>query len=139
MAYELHIERLAVASEVNLPISFEEWRSAVATVPGVRPFAETFHVFTVPNNGATVRTPAGEGDAEVYFPNEQTWHSVFRMRAGVPVISFNAWFEPGDKTNPVWVAATALASLLGASIRGDEGEDYDLQTGAIMPPRLDSD
>jgi hypothetical protein len=75
----------------------------------------------------------------VYFPDEQTWYSVFRMRPAISVISFDVSFEPGDRSNPVWVAATALASRLGASIRGDESETYDLETGAIMPPGFGAD
>jgi hypothetical protein len=37
--------------------------------------------------------------------------------------------QPGVTSNPVWVAAVELASYLGAVIRGDEGEVYDLRTG----------
>ncbi len=48
---------------------------------------------------------------------------VFRWFRGS--VSFAARFEPGDIAHPVWTAAVSLASLLGAVIRGDDGELYD--------------
>jgi len=55
---------------------------------------------------------------------------------GIPLARRFAVFagrlDPVDTSHPVWAAAVALAASLGAVIRGDEGEIYDLQTGEIV-------
>jgi hypothetical protein len=77
-----------------------------------------------------IRIRATEGDAEVWFPRDGQWHRVFRWWEGSA--AFSARYEPGDASHPVWVAAVKLASHLGAVIRGDDGEMYDLQTGQVI-------
>jgi hypothetical protein len=74
---------------------------------------------------------AHEGDAEVLFPDGE-WHPVFKWFEGSG--SFSAGFEPGDASHPVWAAAVSLATRLGAVIRGEEGETYQLQTGQMRRP-----
>ena len=46
--------------------------------------------------------------------------------------AFKARFEAGDASHPAWAAAVSLADRLGAEIRGDAGEVYDLQTGQVI-------
>ncbi len=113
-----------------MPIPLEEWCAAVGEISGVRLFADGAHTFTNPATGEVISLGARKGDAEVLFADSREWHSVFRWRGDSAV--FAARFDPGDASHPAWAAAVALASRLGAVIRGDEGEIYDLQTGDIV-------
>jgi len=124
MAYDLHIERAG-----ENPIVLKEWRAAVQSTNGVRLFATAAHTVTNPKTGEVISIGSREGDTEVFFPDIREWHSVFRWRGESAV--FAARFEPGDASHPVWIAAVALASRLGATIRGDEGEIYNLLTGMV--------
>lgn len=132
MAYALHIERFDELSGEERPYSLVEWKAAVATVPGVRLFEGAAYTVTNPATGESIRFPVHECDAEVFFPSDQTWYPVFKRHTRSGTVSFNARFEPGDRTNPIWASAVALACELGAKIRGDEGETYDLPTGELV-------
>ncbi len=130
MAYELHIERLSKKKHAEaIPIPLAEWKSAVAATPGVRLCTPGLRKVTFPG-GAEINLPVQDGDLEVCFPGAAGWQAVFHWQDGAA--SFNAQFDPGDASHPVWAAAVALASRLGAAIRGDDGETYDLQTGEIV-------
>jgi hypothetical protein len=130
MAYELHIERLPLNDEGEAtPIPLEDWKAALSATEGVRLCPPGANTITNPKTGEVISIPRRDGDAEVYFPDEQTWRPVFRWFEGAA--SVNARFDPGDASHPVWVAAVALATQLGAVIRGDDGEVYDLQTGDV--------
>lgn len=124
MAYDLHIER---ADET--PISLSEWRAAVEAAEGVRLFAAAAHTITNPKTGEVISIGAREGDVEVLFPDGE-WVSVFRWRGESAV--FAARFDPTETSHPAWRAAVALATRLGAVIRGDEGEVYDFETGEVV-------
>src|SRR6187399_1009918 len=115
MAYCLHIER-----ENEVPIALAEWRAAVEKTEGVRIFALAAHTGINPQTGEILRMQANEGDAEVFFPDEQEWQSIFRWRGDAAI--FAARFDITKTSHPIWKAAAALATLLGAVIRGDEGE-----------------
>ena len=130
MAYEVHIERLGQDKHGEaIPIPLEEWKAVVATTPGVRLCPPGARKLTTPD-GASINIPTQDGDLEVSFPAPQGWQTAFRWHKGAA--SFNARFEPGDRSHPVWAAAVALASRLHAAIRGDDGESYDLQTGGVI-------
>lgn len=130
MGYDLHIERTRKLPDSEpTPISIEEWRAAIAVTEGVRLFAGDFHGVRNPKTGQYVGVRARDGDAEVFFPDEEQWYCVFHWFEGS--VSFRARFTPGD-SSPVWTSAVALASRLGALICGDQGEIYDLRTGAII-------
>ena len=131
MAYDLHIERIGDGPDSDAtPIPLADWSAAVAATEGVRLFAAPSHTITNPKTGEVISIPAREGDTEVLFADSGQWHAVFRWRGDSAV--FAGRFDPGDASHPVWAAAVALASRLGAVIRGDEGEIYDLQTGEIV-------
>jgi len=131
MAYDLHIERTGDNPDSDpTPIPLADWSAAVAATEGVRLFAAQAHTITNPKTGELISIPTREGDAEVFFPDSGQWHSVFRWRGDSAV--FARRFDPGDASHPVLAAAVALASRLGAVIRGDEGEIYDLHTGEIL-------
>jgi hypothetical protein len=123
MAYDLHIER---ADET--PIALSDWRAAVEATEGVRLFAAAAHTITNPKTGEVISIGAREGDTEVLFPDCE-WVSVFRWRGESAV--FAARFDPTETSHPAWRAAVALATSLGAVIRGDEGEVYDFETGEV--------
>jgi hypothetical protein len=124
MAYCLHIERAA-----EKPIALCEWQAAIQSTQGVRLFAAEAHIGTNPTTGEILSMRAGEGDAEVYLPESGEWTSVFRW------FGESAAFAPRvdviDPAHPTWKAAVALATFLGAGIRGDEGETYDFATGNV--------
>lgn len=121
MGYELHIERMRGELESDpVAIPLPEWEAAISTTAGVRPAVERTATFTNPQTGALISIGLGEGAAEVFFPADAKWYPAFSWRRGSVV--FSARFEPGDLSHPVWAAALALASRLGAVIRGDEGE-----------------
>jgi hypothetical protein len=133
MAYALHIERPADDPDAQpIPIPLEEWRAAIAATPGVRLFAAAEHTWTNPASGQVISIPAHDGDAEVFFPADGQWRSVFRWSSDGGSASFAARFDPGDLAHPVWAAAVALASRLGATNQGGDGEIYDLKTGEIV-------
>ena len=123
MAYDLHIERTG-----GQPIALGEWRAAIESTDGVRWFAAAAHTITNPKTGEVISLAARDGDAEVLFPGGK-WHSVFRWDGESAV--FAVRFNPTETSHPVWKAAVALAGCLGAVIRGDGGEVYDLQTGKV--------
>lgn len=125
MAYDLHIER---ADES--PISLWQWSEAVAATEGVRFFLGRTHTVTIPETGEVISERAREGDTEVFLPDSGEWHPVFRWRGDGAV--FAASFGPTRTSHPVWRAAVALARRLGAGIRGDEGETYNLETGEAV-------
>lgn len=128
MAYELHIERLPINDEGDpTPIPLEQWKAALLATEGVRLCPQGVHTITNPKTGEVIGIPRRDGDAEVYFPEVQAWHPVFRWFEGAAHV--NAKFKPGDSLHPVWLATVGLASQLGAVVRGDDGEFYDLQTG----------
>lgn len=130
MAYELHIERGPFNERgESSGIGLEEWKQALAGMEGVRLCSTEPFKVTLKENGASLMMSHPDGDAEVLFaPGD--WQPVFHW--GGKNATFKAAFEPGDMSHPVWKAAVALASKLGASIRGDEGEVYDLETGEVV-------
>ena len=131
MAYELHIERFPVSEEgAPTPIPLDEWKAALSAIEGVRLCPTGADTITNPKTGEVISIPRREGDAEVYFSDERAWRPVFRWFDGAAHV--NARFEPGDSSHPVWAAAVAVASRLGAVIRGDDGEVYDLETGEMI-------
>lgn len=131
MAYEFHIERLPLNDECELtPIGLEDWKAALSATEGVRLCSPGANTITNPKTGDIISIPRRDGDAEVCFPDEQAWCPVFRWFEGAAHV--NAKFDPGDLSHPVWAAVTALASRLGAVVRGDHGEIYDLQTGEMI-------
>jgi hypothetical protein len=131
LAYCLYICRTAEDPDADpAPIPLDEWRAAVTTTEGVRLFADKYHIVSNPLTMQTITISARVGDAEVFFPDDGRWYSVFSWFEGSA--SFNARLEPGDVSHPVWAAAVSLAARLGAVIRGEEGETYDLRTGRAI-------
>lgn len=122
MAYDLHIERAG-----ENPIALSEWQTAVETTPGVRLFTAAAQTIASPKTGEVISLGTRDGDVEVFFPDVGEWRPVFRWRGKSAV--FAARFDPTQTSHPAWQAAVTLASRLGAVIRGDGGETYDLETG----------
>lgn len=123
MAYELHIEKR------DGMIQLEEWKSAIAGFDGVR-LCSSGHSVTNPETAEIISFPLGEGDVEVYSPEDKTWRASLYWLNGR--VSFKAMLLPGNASDHVWQAAASLASRLDAVIRGDEGETYDLKTGKVL-------
>src|SRR5882757_923814 len=129
MAYSLHIERAGDDPDSKpRPIPLMEWRAAALATKGVRLFAAQAHTATNPQTGEIISVRTNVDDVEVYFADDHRWHAAIYWHEGSAAIPARQ-LQPGDTSNPVWVAAVDLASYLGAVIRGDEGEVYDLQTG----------
>jgi hypothetical protein len=127
MGYSFHIERLVGNDRVD--ISLEEWHEAVAKVEGVRQCIADVSIANPARPDQIVRMPVNAGSLDVYLPAKETWVPAINWRGGRG--SFRAP-DQLDSSSPVWVAATKLANLLDAKIRGDEGECYDLESGAIV-------
>jgi hypothetical protein len=125
MAYDLHIER---ADES--PIALSEWRAAVEATEGVRLFAAAEHTITNPKTGEVISIGARDGDTEVFIPDLGEWHFVFRWCG--ESAAFTVRFDPAETPHPAWRPAVALATRLGAVIRGDEGEVYDFHTSEVL-------
>ncbi|WP_367871485.1 hypothetical protein [Luteolibacter sp. Populi] len=124
MAYDLHIER----KEDSTPISYREWCEAVEATLGLR-LSQEEATLANPVTGEGIRIAGRAGDAEVFFPGESIWSPVFRW--GENSAAFSAKWVNNDPSHPVWAGASALATLLQADIRGDEGETYNLVTGEL--------
>lgn len=125
MAYQLHIER-PPASDPE-PIPFEEWKEAVERVEGIRLEAIQQREGRNPFTGEVVTFKARPGSVEMFVEAENTWVPIFLWHEGS--ISFRA---PRQYPDPIWKAAASLAALLGAEIRGDEGEAYNPATGEMI-------
>lgn len=122
MAYAQHIVR--IVDGARAPISLDDWLDAVEAVEGVRTSDATEIAAVEPGSGEVVATDLGGGTVQVFFARERTWRPIFTYRDGA--IAFPA----ADADSPAWRAASALAKRLDARIVGDDGETYDLQTGA---------
>lgn len=119
MGYGIHVER----REGEPPITLAEWIAAVERAPSAR--IQT----GVATLGRGITYTPGPGDTELYFADEGKWHPVFHCHE----------IEPGEAR--IGTRATALeepvvlaflrhvTAELGAIVRGDEGEEYDLATG----------
>jgi len=112
MAYGLHIER-------KNDIELAEWQSAVQSSADAR-LDESENPATNPATGEKIVVPGLAGAAAVHINGQ--WVKVFRWRKGK--VTFNAPASTSSK-DPVMAVALALASVLFAVIRGDEGEVYD--------------
>jgi hypothetical protein len=125
MGYDLHIERTAPTA-----ISLEEWKEALSATKGVRPLADRAVRATNPKTGEAISIATRDGDAEVFWADEGNWRPAFSWHRGS--IKFSGHLTPGDRAHPVWATAVLLAARLGAVIRGDDGEVYDLESGAVV-------
>ena len=131
MGYALHIERLASKTAGDpTPIPLDDWKRALSAIEGVRLCVQKDYTITIPGTSEVLSIPHREGDAEVYFPEEQKWHAVFSWFNGSA--SFKADIALERLPNPIWTAASALGSHVGGVIRGDDGEQYDLRTGEVV-------
>jgi len=113
-----------------IPISLADWKDALSRSEGVRLLGDREVRTTNPTTGEVISIPVRDGDAEVFWADEDQWRPAFSWRRGS--IKFSGHLEPGDRAHPVWAAAVLLATRLGAVIRGDEGEVYDLETGEVV-------
>lgn len=124
MGYDLHITRAVdgIESE-SKPISLEEWKRAVAVVPGIRLDDRPVTV-TNPKTGERITVSGRDGDVAVLLNG--AWVKVFHYGEGQ--IRFKA--GPVDLDDPEdEVAATvfSLVQILSAKIVGDEGEVYEVK------------
>ena len=99
-----------------------EWQSVVEQTSGVRLAKGDLEIVN-PKTGDIISVGNPGGDAEVYFTGSQAWHHVFTWhRSGK--VSFKGLPSFSDPEDPVRIAATALAKLLKAQIRGESSEVY---------------
>ncbi len=129
MAYELHIERLDAEGE-PVPIPVGDWKRAVLSLAGVRLCTQSAVTLSDPSSGLVLSIPHRDGDAEVYFPQAGAWRPVFSWFGGRA--SFRASIASKGPPSSIWTVAATLAKNLEASIRGDDGQLYDLQTGEVI-------
>ncbi len=123
MAYEIHIERVNdEGKSVGEPITLFEWKLAVENQENVRLSSEDA-VGKNPATGEVIRIPNSDGDAEVFFPDESSWHRVYHWRKGR--ISFRGLPSFENPNDRIRQTTRLLAKFLEAKIVGDEGEFYD--------------
>jgi hypothetical protein len=120
-------------------ISFEEWKSAVASVEGVRfQMADAF--VTYPDRPEeTIAVAYREGSVEVYLPQFDLWAPAIIWFDGRAQFKLPPVVDDTDAmmygADPIWLAAARLSFMLGAQIRGIDGELYDLESGTeILGP-----
>jgi hypothetical protein len=121
MGYDLHIERTGTDRDSEpTAIPLEDWKAALSLTEGVRLLRDR----------TALSIATRDGDAEVLWVDDGQWRPAFSWSRGS--VKFSGHLEPGDRAHPVWAAAVGLATRLGAVIRGDEGEIYDLETGHVV-------
>jgi hypothetical protein len=117
MGYEIHLER-----KHGHEITFQEWQVAVDNHPLVRLSLETTHTVTIPATGEQIGTTTTPGDAEIWIKDLNSWVFALRWRKGR--VSINAPRDFDDENSFLRKLLRELANDLGATIRGDEGEEY---------------
>jgi hypothetical protein len=136
MMYAYYFDRDGARSHLSL----SEWRAAVATVPGVQLVAAAreglgdWIGYWVNPRGVPGREfhdlPDRADDAEVLFPAESHWRRAFywhrRPEPELGVVTFEDCAASVSRDEyPVWVAARALAALLGAELVGEDRTAYE--------------
>lgn len=127
MGYSLYIERS------NSPIPTEEWKAAVESTEGLRLASKEAETATNPKTGETISIKMEPCDVELYLPDADQWVMAIMWAGNRGSGSFNsrgvsAATDYGDIDDPGWKSISSLARTLGALIRGEEGEIYDLET-----------
>lgn len=123
MAYEIHViphDSLAADSA---------WIEAVEDTPGVRIANSDGQEALNPKTGEKVAISGSPLDADIHFPDEGTWQRALFWRNGH--VAINARFDFGNPEDPAWRVVSALAKRLRATIKGEEGEEYDSTTGEV--------
>ncbi|OIQ45630.1 MAG: hypothetical protein BM558_02925 [Roseobacter sp. MedPE-SW] len=117
MGYTIHLE-----GKHGQEITFQEWQVVVDNHPLVRLSQETTHTVTNPATGEQVGTTITPGDAEIWIEGLNSWVFAFRWSSGH--VSINAPRDFDDENSFLRKLLRELATELGASIRGGEGEEY---------------
>jgi hypothetical protein len=136
MTYAFYFERDKARSHLSLT----EWRAAVTATPGVRLVSapqeglyDWIDYWVNPSGSSGQQfhdQPDRAEDAEVLFPVNGTWRRAFywhqRPEPGLGVVSFEACPSSVPQAEyPVWIAAQALATLLGAELVGQDDTAYE--------------
>ncbi|UTA55101.1 hypothetical protein L3D22_04495 [Lysobacter soli] len=123
MAYSFYIER------AGSDISLEEWLAAAAGIANLRQRGEGYTAVNA-GTGESIELASSPGDLEIGSPQSFIMRIAGRGVNWEPAFFFcgqRARFRPrdiDDRHDPVRKAAAKLAQALGASIVGDEGEQY---------------
>ena len=120
MGYDLFLQRQE-PDGTRSSISLSEWQATVETTDYVRLSTGDWTI-TNPKTGEILSCPNNGGDADVYFPEEDTWHRVFSFSNFGGSINFRGSVF-SDKAAISTVART-LAQKLAAVIRSESGEIY---------------
>lgn len=119
MAYMIHITRGTDTARIAL----EEWVAAVERISGVR-LADGDYTVRLPETGQTFVLRNNGGDAELHFAHVGEWRRVFRWDE--ESVQFVGTEEFGaDPACQLRSVARALATELGAVVRGEDGRIFD--------------
>lgn len=127
MGYAIHIE---LPNDGKIPL--DEWLAAVKQTGHCRSKEESGHSIVNPKTGQTIKIGGSPGDAEIFDPDEEDWIPVLHWKDSTGRASANSRAignESGTLVGPIWDVIRTLATTLGAQVRGDECEVYDLETG----------
>ena len=113
MVYELHIARS------SKPMTAAELRDAVPSCRGLRISQCQTSTATNPTTGDVIPIDVPPGSCELFDPDTNAWHPVFRLSNRR--LHFAARFDCEDPSHPVRLAAALLAEHLYAEICGDKG------------------
>ena len=124
MAYSLHIERPGAT------ISLEEWIAAASAIASLRPRTSGYTAVN-PKTGEIIELDQSSGDLEIALPQGFIARTIGKAKEWEPAFSFSqgrgTFPAPDSIESPqdaLRVAAASLAKSLGASIVGDDGEEY---------------
>lgn len=123
MSYSLYIER------ASSDISLEEWLTAAAGIANLRQRGKAYTAANA-GTGESIELASSPGDLEIAAPQSFVTRMFGRRADWEPAFFFSggrASFRPQEidsPHDPLRKAAAKLAQALGASIVGDEGEQY---------------
>ena len=122
MIDEIHLEREG-AGGLRVWIPLAEWCEVVERTDGVRIAADR-QPRVNPETGRTINFGDVRGEAEVYFPDDESWRLSFRWDAA-GYIAFQTPADLHDAQSPLRRIALDLARRLRAVVVGGHGEIYD--------------
>ena len=113
MGYEITITR-------DPPLTLAGWRAAILSIEGARIDSSGASV-TNPSTSEAITMKGRDGDAKIRVDGYGEWIFMWRSDGEVVFSASDGFENPKD---PVRLLARKLSVALGASMIGEEGEEY---------------